>query len=125
MIFVITPLQVDNNRWSDRSIPTTAEYADIIRALSSENNVNILDLWKDPNRVELNDLHDGLHLGVGGNKKVLEGLQNILRNTYPHLVPEDTPQGLPNLSLHFPHHSKLTMLADEKESGEIMDSWQW
>jgi hypothetical protein len=62
----------------------------------------ILDLWID-NAIEIEDLHDGLHFGVVGNRKMADKLKSVIRKNLPHLAPDDLPSGQPNLSIHYPH----------------------
>jgi lysophospholipase L1-like esterase len=74
--------------------------------------------------VQLSDLHDGLHLGVGGNRKVLAGLQSLLRARCPALVPEDVSEGVPNMPLHLPHWSALAGQSAE-DTARVIAEWQW
>lgn len=123
---LITPPQVNNELWPDRSIPQVSEYAKVIRELSSTLSVPLLDLWKDDEfRVEVADLRDGLHLGLEGNRKVCEGLQALVRTNYPHLVPEETSLGLPNLSFQLPQHRELGDLSSETDTEKVLKSWSW
>ena len=85
----------------------------------------MIDLWEGDNRVELFDLRDGLHLGAGGNRKLCNALQGLIREKYPLIVPEDTTEGVSNMSMHFPHHSALTSVVGEAESLEVMTTWKW
>ena len=126
-VFVlITPPQVCNESWPTRSISTTAEYANVVRRLGEFADVSVLDLWQEGEyRVELSDLRDGLHLGVDGNQKVLLGLQSLIRAKFPELSPEETANGVPNLSYHFPQHGILGASTDESASQQILQSWKW
>lgn len=123
---LITPPQVSNELWPTRSIATTSEYAKVIRKLGERMGVSVLDLWENGLcRVELSDLRDGLHLGVDGNKKVLLGLQSLIKSNFPQLSPEDTAAGVPNLSYHFPQHAVLGASTDESASQLILQNWKW
>jgi isoamyl acetate esterase len=123
---LITPPQVNNELWPDRSIPKVSEYAEVIRQLSSSLKVPMLDLWKDDEfRVEIADLRDGLHLGLEGNRKVCEGLQDLVRTHYPHIVPEETSSGQPNLSYQLPQHRELGDLCCEADSEKVLKNWSW
>ena len=83
----ITPPQVDSQLWPFLSIARVTEYADVVRQLAAEHNIPLLDLWQSNEfLVTLEDLRVGLHLGLSGNRKVCEGVQDIVRKTYPHLV---------------------------------------
>lgn len=123
---LITPPQVNNDLWPDRSIPQVFEYAKVIRELSSTLSAPLLDLWKDDEfTVEIVDLRDGLHLGLEGNRKVCEGLQALIRTNYSHLVPEETSSGVPNLSFQLPQHRELGILSCEADSEKVLNNWGW
>lgn len=125
-IILITPPQVNNVLWPDRSIPQVAEYAEIIRKLAKNAGVPVLDLWReDAYKVELDDLNDGLHLGTNGNRKVCEGLQDIIRKNYPHLRPEDDASGHPNMRYHLPQHREVGDLNDLQKSKILLKDWKW
>ena len=150
VVVLITPPVVDSVQWPNRSIPSARAYAEAIRAIAAHKQTLVLDLWArttvtpsaaPPNAasagshggpdavgviepVELADLHDGLHLGVGGNRKVLVGLQSLIRAQCPALVPEDSPEGLPNMPLHLPHWSALAGQSAE-DTARILGEWKW
>ena len=123
---LITPPQVDNQQWPDRSIAQVTEYADVVRQLASEHNVPVLDLWQtDEFLVTPDDLRDGLHLGLSGNRKVCEGIQALVRKTYPNLVPEDNALELPNMTYHLPQHKDLGVLNSKSETESVLEKWRW
>ena len=123
---LITPPQVDNQQWPDRSIPQVTEYAAVVRRLATEHKIPVLDLWQDNKfLVSPEDLRDGLHLGLSGNKKVCEGLQDLIRKTFPQLVPEDNAQELPNMTYHLPQHKDLGVLNSVSETKSVLEKWSW
>jgi isoamyl acetate esterase len=123
---VITPPQVDNQQWPDRSIPQVAEYAAAARKVAMNHIIPILDLWRDDEfLVTPADLRDGLHLGRSGNKKVGEGIQALIRSAYPQLVPEDNELELPNMTYHMPQHKDLGVLNSASETKSMLEKWSW
>ena len=123
---LITPPQVDSQLWPNRSIAQVTEYSDVVRQLAAEHDIPVLDLWQSNEYlVTPEDLQDGLHLGLSGNRKVCEGLQDVIRKTYPHLVPEDNEQGLPNMTYHLPNHKDLGVLESVSETESVLGKWQW
>ena len=122
----ITPPQVDNQLWPDRSIPQVTEYADVMRQLAAKHNVPVLDLWQnDDFLVTPEDLRDGLHLGLSGNRKVCEGIQALVRKHYPDLVPEDNALEVPNMTYHLPQHKELGVLNSKSETESVLEKWRW
>jgi len=64
------------------------EYANVIREIgNSTPNTAVLDTWIDEFSITVNDLSDGLHLNVSGNKKISEGIKNIIRTKFPQYIP--------------------------------------
>lgn len=116
-IIAITPATVDSSRWPTRSIEQVSQYADVVRRLPVS---TVVDVWGE---VEIEDLNDGLHLGPTGNRKVLALLQHALRGL-PGLNPEDGPDGMPQLPLHYPHWSALSGKTEEEAAGTL-SAWQW
>ncbi len=133
VIILITPATVDSNMWPNRSVESVSIYAETVRNVAAELQVDLLDLWVEPHRIEMADLNDGLHFGESGNAKVAEGIRSIARK-YKFICPEDNPDGSPNMKIHFPHHSTLgqisNTLADGKDAAainyrSILDEWEW
>ena len=118
-------------------------YRDAVLAVAKERGALALDLWTPHPRhapdapdapgtgtgtgtiapIDLSDLCDGLHLAGTGNDKVLWGIQSIVREKLPALVPEDIA-GLPNVALHLPHWSVLTGKSEEETAG-LLGGWAW
>ena len=112
--------------------------------ISSSSRVFVLDLWGTDNSsgsnattsissysyitfaecIELTDLCDGLHMAVEGNRKILNGIQSLIRSHTPTLVPEDRPDdGTPNLSKQYPDRSELTsLLSDLDQPDYVVES---
>lgn len=69
------------------------EYADVIREIGNITpNTAVLDTWINEFSITVDDLSDGLHLNVSGNKKISDGIKNIIRTKFPQYVPyNDTP----------------------------------
>jgi lysophospholipase L1-like esterase len=121
---LITPAVVDSQVWPGRSSEATAQYADAVRQIGMERNIPVADLWKEPYDISLEDLSDGLHMGVGGNRKIFSAVSSLIRTHYPEVVPEDKAPNVPNMPLHFPHWSVLGD-KDAGESKRIIESWTW
>lgn len=84
---IILPTLTRANK-TGRSNEITAKYADVVRSLSDQHSRNaVLDLWIDDVSIESEDLCDGLHLGITGNAKLFNGLQRVVREKFPDLVP--------------------------------------
>ena len=129
VVLLITPPPVDHVEWeqSDPSRPVggrhndlVAPYAQVVREIGAEMNVDVLDLWKEgsPYRVENGDFcGDGLHMGTGGNRKIFQGLVNIIQTRHPHL--NDF-----NVELHYPDWKELKGKSVE-ESKTMLETWVW
>ena len=109
-IAIILPTPTRANK-EGRSNEVTANYANIIRAIAAEHSRNALvDLWVGDISIEAEDLCDGLHLGVTGNQKLLQGLQDTIRAHFPDFVPfNDSSDNAKThgLNWRYPHWNKL------------------
>lgn len=125
-IILITPPGVDPVLWPTRHDDQAKIYAAGVRDVAAETGTLLVDLWdaEGASIIDLADLHDGLHLGVGGNTKVLRIIKQVIQSNCPELVPGDLPSGEPNISFQFPHWS---VLVDKKEAEtkELLDGWEW
>jgi hypothetical protein len=66
----------------------TLAYGEEIRKLAASfDNCALLDLWSGPFAIFPEDLSDGLHLGLEGNRKVMEGIKQTIRDNFPEYVP--------------------------------------
>ena len=149
IVILITPPAVDNSRWPSRHTDVVARYAEgkiiftlidnlrfrlsvllftcitVIRDLSHTLRVDCVDLWSGNNEVCFDDLCDGLHLGPGGNRKVFEGIKDVILKKYPELDPiKNDSRADGKVPLHFPHYSTLGGLSTE-ESKSMLQNWQW
>lgn len=105
LLILITPTRsYIPSRCDERS----KEYADVIRQIGDEAiDTAVLDTWIDECNITVDDLCDGLHLNASGNKKIADGIKNVIRTKFPQLVPyndtnesntdDNTNQGLFNL----------------------------
>lgn len=120
-IILITPPPVDNTVWtrSPRDRAVVLEYARAVIEIARQQGTAVLNLWgrdledgNDAYKIENGDLIDGLHLAASGNKKVFEGLKNVVLTTFPALAPvkED---GSPNLPSVLP--SFFTFMGNSEE----------
>jgi len=123
IIIVITPPIVDNSKWNTRNISNVTKYANEVREICNELTLSLCDLWIEPG-IELKDLNDGLHFGPKANKKLLNSIKNIIRKSYPKLVPEDIAANTPNLSLHYPHFLQVAGKS-QTEAHDILQNWKW
>ena len=132
VVILITPPPVDHVTWANQKIPgaetgrhnsQVSAYAQMIRELGSKLNADVLDLWEEGSKykIEFGDLCDGLHMGQQGNRKIFEGIVDILLTRHPNL------SHLPRydcMDLHFPDWKELAGRSKE-ESKEIIDKWEW
>lgn len=152
VVILVTPPTLDSSKWPNRSPKVTAQYADSIRRVASEKElgVDLLDLWpnlamEDPSlsslssvpntfALGLDDMNDGLHLNASGNKKVLDGIKDIIRRRHPRLCPEDlkikSGSGPDTSKFHYPQWDRLAMNQSDgisTESGykQILSEWEW
>ena len=108
-----------------RSNEVTVKYADIVRDIAREHPRNsLVDLWVGDISIEAEDLCDGLHLGVTGNQKLLQGLKLAIRQSFPDFVPFNDPNDCSidsRLNWMFPHWNKLQG-KDIDESRALMNA---
>ncbi len=130
VIVLVTPATVDNKRWPDRSEMAVAQYAQAIRSIVFDQGTGnsvplyLLDLWvSDAISMKVNfaDLYDGLHFDNSGNKKMFKKLQALIRESCPHVCPDD---GNPMLAKHFPLWSVLAG-QPVSETKELLTNWRW
>jgi len=118
LIVAITPPPVDDERTApERTVEAVSRYAAVVRSLPVP---VVVDLW---GHIEAADLHDGLHLGPTGNRKVLALVQAALR-AQPGLNPEDGPDGIPQMPMHFPHWSAMSGKTAE-DAAAVLSEWSW
>ena len=123
-IILITPPRVDSNQWPTRAESVVSLYADAIRLLSIDLGTHLIDTWggisAEPVHcpldnegnvcdIRLDDLRDGLHLGVEGNKKLANCIMKLIRNELPHLCP-DTSHAPISLSWQCPLWTNMAEL---------------
>lgn len=128
VIILITPPQIDHLKWNSTRDPpakvntrhndSVRKYADIIIDLGRTCTVDVLDLWNGAQKIEKKDLVDGLHLNSTGNKKIFEGITQIITTKYPHLGSTST-----DMITHYPDWKSLS--SNEDESNAILESWSW
>jgi lysophospholipase L1-like esterase len=107
-IVLITPGPCDHTKWPTRSDARVSKYAAAIRSIGAARDLPVVDLWSSEDGVpalDLGDLEDGLHFNAGGNTKLFQKLQLVLKEHFPHLVPEDDAKGLPMMEMQGPHWS--------------------
>jgi lysophospholipase L1-like esterase len=110
-IILFTPPPVDAKAWykergpnkngqpvNDRANDNARRYGDIVKAVGKQVNCSVLDtfdLLGGNGSVEDYGKHlrDGLHLSESGNVLIYEGLLELLRDKYPHLLPMKDGQG--------------------------------
>jgi lysophospholipase L1-like esterase len=84
-LILITPTRSDIPQRTDER---SKEYADVIRQIVNEtSNSAVLDTWIDKYSITVDDLCDGLHLNASGNKKISEGIKNVIRTNFPQFIP--------------------------------------
>ena len=120
VIVLVTPPTVDTALWPTRSPSSAAAYAEVVREVVRAGNDARLALL-DLHELTLDDLRDGLHLNSSGNKKVFSGLQTLLRDQFPELVPK-AADGV--LGDHFPLSSTFSCKSEE-ELRQLLTSWEW
>jgi hypothetical protein len=100
-IILITPIRVHPSRIKHSDIERS-KYANQIREIVKNHNMipslrnkrlALVDLWlndkeKGISAVTAEDLYDGLHLGVSGNKKLFDGLKLCINIHFPYFSPE-------------------------------------
>lgn len=123
-IVLITPPPVDHHQWQNRHDSSVSKYADVCRELAAAHDLALVDLWEGESKIELSDLCDGLHFGPGANIKTLNAIKAVVKEKFPDIVPEDRPDGLPHLPLHFPHWSEVTGISEAEALSKI-ESWKW
>ena len=121
-LIFITPTRANK---AGRSDEFTFQYAEIVRSISKSTPQSaILETWEGPFSITKEDLCDGLHLGVGGNRKILTGLKNVIRESFPEYVPfnDDVPPVHDGKRLNwlFPKWNNLAGKSME-ESTEIIE----
>ena len=107
-IILITPGPCDHTKWATRSDARVSKYASAIRSIGASRGIPVVDLWSSEDGVpalDLGDLEDGLHFNAGGNTKVFQKLQVVIKAQYPHLIPEDDEKGMPMMEMQGPHWS--------------------
>jgi lysophospholipase L1-like esterase len=126
-VILITPPTVNYTVRLNRDDETVYQYAKSVIQVADELNTDICDLWHvddESLKIKHEDLHDGLHLGEEGNRKLFGLLQSLIRSKYPEIAPDDKEDGTPNYKLHMPHFSEL-LHKNASESKQILEDWQW
>ena len=117
----------------NRTVAGVQPYAEAVRRVGVALSAPVVDLWAAPDPIGADgaDFVDGLHLDVGGNKKLFERLQATIRelcaadrcgaeqSVAPRdlLLPDDGPGGSPYMPMQFPYWA----------AAEVPDikSWNW
>ena len=123
LVVLISPPTVDSALWPTRSPAQAATYAAAVAQVAqaeraSGRPVALLDL----SSLTPDDLHDGLHLSLSGNAKLLSLLQALVREEHPQLCPE--AEGADALAMHFPP-CKSFFDGSSEDALEAIRSWHW
>lgn len=109
-IILITPPPFDPAAWrktrdlevDGRANEVARSYAEQVQAVGTSHDCSVLNVWDlleggTSPEVYGKYLSDGLHLNEDGNRKVHEGLVDLIRREYPHLAPmeEGSSVGIP------------------------------
>ena len=85
-----------------RANDVAKSYGEKVEAVAKSHNCSVLNVWDlleggSSPEVYGKYLSDGLHLNEDGNRKVHEGLMNLLKKEYPKLAPmeEGSSEGIP------------------------------
>jgi lysophospholipase L1-like esterase len=108
---LFTPPPVDAEAWykergppkngqpvNDRANDNARRYGDIVQSIGKQVNCSVLDTFDllggdGPVEDYGKHLRDGLHLSESGNVLIYEGLPELLKDDYPHLLPMKDGQG--------------------------------
>jgi hypothetical protein len=114
----------DESQWCELTVERTRSYAEAILKLGAELEIPVLNLWDDLSeyKINLNDLYDGLHYNEIGNGKVFKGLQAIIKQHYPEIVPELGDDGEFVLPPHLPFRKILKPPFDYEK---LVNEWSW
>ncbi len=112
VIILITPPPLGERTRNQRT--HIAEYARSMRELARSHGTEVINLWAGRHFITPEDLHDGVHLNISGNKKIFEALRAIIVQKYPILVPA--------ANVHYPVFYALKGMSFN-ESKYIIDSW--
>jgi lysophospholipase L1-like esterase len=103
-IILITPPPVDEAAWiefrqlekSNRDNVNTRSYGEQVKQIAAKLNCHVVDAWEllDGATEERGKyLSDGLHLNEEGNRRLYDGLMQLLEKEYPHLAPMEDGDG--------------------------------
>ena len=106
-VILITPADVDNARWATRNTAQVMQYAEEIRNIGKERDVMVVDLWAGEDAVNIDDLNDGLHLGVEGNRKVFDRIKEVLQKNQMMQLPDENDYNACASVFHFPGWREL------------------
>lgn len=119
-IILLTPPPVHEEAWkecrelkqSDRRNQVAKEYGDAVKQVGQEHNCPVLDIWQLLDGLSSPDVYkkhlsDGLHLNESGNRRIYDGLMELIQTKYPDLAPmaDDDGDG---------KHGKQGILLEEK-----------
>jgi len=126
IILITPPGFVDTELWPTRAPEQVSVYIDAVRELyRDEKERGAITGLVDLGDLQASDMRDGLHFNSSGNAKVFARLQQVVRESFPLLCPDDeTAPGVSNLSAHFPPSQAFAGLSLE-EAEELISSWAW
>lgn len=120
-IILITPGCVDESKWPTRTNENAKKYAEVIRSISFQRSLPLVDLWSSPNALSISDLNDGLHFGPSANQKTFEKIQECIRKNRKDLSPDDDEDGMPLMEMHMPYWGRLV----GEGGGKVIEEWEW
>jgi lysophospholipase L1-like esterase len=107
-IILMTPPPVDGEAWAEfkglanRSNERHKLYGDLVKEVAKKQQCSVLDVWTLLEGDQSVDVYkkyltDGLHLNEMGNRKLYEGLRELLKKEHPGLTPrqEGSEKGIP------------------------------
>ena len=107
-IILMTPPPLDGEAWTNfkgmanRSNERHKLYGDLVKEVAQKHHCSLLDVWTLLQGDTSPEIHgkyltDGLHLNELGNRKLCEGLTELIENEYPNLMPrlEGSEKGIP------------------------------
>lgn len=88
-----------NVQVDDRQNDVAKSYGDKVKQVAATRSCSVLDVWE---LLEGNTtpeqfgkyLNDGLHLSEDGNRKLHQGLMDLIRKEYPELAPKSEATGI-------------------------------
>lgn len=98
-IIVMTPPPLHGEAWAkfkgmaNRTNERHLRYGSIVKEVAKNCDCSVLDVWALLEGNTSSDIYghyltDGLHLNEKGNRKLYQGLKDLIRNEYPDIVPQ-------------------------------------